>query len=271
MNLEKIEISVPGQVSGAAVLHTYLLDRISVAENRKRPAVIVCAGGGYRICSDRESEPIVTQFLAMGYHSFLLEYSVDPNRFPTSLLELACAVAQIREHSEAWCVDPDKILLCGFSAAGHLCCSLGVFWNQEWVYEAIGKRPEMIRPNGMILAYPVVSSGEFAHKNSFLHLLGEHATEEEKKRVSLELHVGKDMPPAFIWHTYTDETVPVENSLLLAMAMRRQDIRFELHIYPIGGHGLSLASEETAGEQAELIVPVCRSWISLAKTWIEGL
>ena len=85
----KTEITVPGQLTGSAVLTSYLLDQIEVRENKRRPAVIVCPGGGYKNRSDRESEPIITQFLAMGCHGFLLDYSVAPNRFPTSLLELA--------------------------------------------------------------------------------------------------------------------------------------------------------------------------------------
>ena len=138
MKYESWNIAVEGQKTGEAVLHGYLLDAISVAPEKKRPAVIVCAGGGYARRSDREAEPVILQFLSMGYHGFLLDYSVAPNRFPTSVRELALAVSMVREHAEEWHVDPEKIFVCGFSAAGHLCCSLGEFWNQEFVYGAIG-------------------------------------------------------------------------------------------------------------------------------------
>ena len=157
MKYESWNIAVEGQKTGEAVLHGYLLDAISVAPEKKRPAVIVCAGGGYARRSDREAEPVILQFLSMGYHGFLLDYSVAPNRFPTSVRELALAVSMVREHAEEWHVDPEKIFVCGFSAAGHLCCSLGEFWNQEFVYGAIGKTPEAIRPSGLILCYPVIT------------------------------------------------------------------------------------------------------------------
>lgn len=270
MRNETIEIVVPGQLTGAAKLTTYILDNISVAEERKRPAVIVCPGGGYHTRSDRESEPVILQFLSMGCHGFLMDYSVAPNRFPTSLLELAKVVALIRERSGEWNVDPERIYVCGFSAAGHLACSLGVFWNQEFVHGALGMKPEQIKPDGMILCYPVLSAGVFAHAGSFQNLLGEDADEAQRNQVSLEHHVSEDTPRAFIWHTDEDASVPVENSLLLAAALRRQRIPFELHIYPEGGHGLSLANRETSGVRTALDVPACQSWISLVKTWINS-
>lgn len=158
MNTEKKEIIVPGQLTGPALLTGYLIKEVSVAPDRKRPAVIVCAGGGYWQRSDRESEPLALQFMAMGCHAFILDYSVAPNHFPTSVRELGEAVAYIREHAAEWKVDPEKIIACGSSAAGHLVCSLGVFWNRELVYDAIGRTPEQIRPDGMILCYQAAST-----------------------------------------------------------------------------------------------------------------
>ena len=281
MRYEEIEIAVEGQVSGAVKLHSYVLDAVSVDLEKRRTAVIVCPGGGYRMRSDREAEPVVMQFLSMGYHSFLLDYSVEPNHFPTALRELAEAVAIVREHSEEWNVNPEKILVCGFSAAGHLCCSLGNFWNQEFVYGPIGRRADAIRPDGMILCYPVITSGPYAHEGSFEYLLGEEALKgdregrnrpEREKQVSMELQVTGNTPPAFIWHTFEDEAVPLENSLLLASALKKAGVSFELHVFPRGPHGSSLANEETSGIlRKELIIPEAQVWISLAHTWIENL
>ena len=256
MKYESWNIAVEGQKTGEAVLHGYLLDAISVAPEKKRPAVIVCAGGGYARRSDREAEPVILQFLSMGYHGFLLDYSVAPNRFPTSVRELALAVSMVREHAEEWHVDPEKIFVCGFSAAGHLCCSLGEFWNQEFVYGAIGKTPEAIRPSGLILCYPVITAGGAAHRGSFEALLGEDAYDPEKrKEQSLELQVTKDTPPTFLWHTEPDDCVPVENSLFFFEALHKNKIPVEMHIYPAGGHGLSLANEETKRQDGSGIQP----------------
>lgn len=270
MRVEKRQIIVPGQVTGPTSLTGYLLDSISVNPDKLRPAVIVLPGGGYIRRSDRESEPIALQFMSMGCHGFVLDYSVAPNRFPVSLRELAEAVAVIREHGAEWKVDTNRIIACGFSAAGHLACSLGVFWDRDFAWEAINRTPEEIRPDGLILNYPVITSGEFKHAGSVLSLLGEEATKEETEGISLERFVTEKMPRAFLWHTYTDASVPLENTLLLADAMRKHHVNFELHVYPAGVHGLSLANEETAGSDENLLEPSCQSWISLAKTWISN-
>ena len=118
-------------------------------------------------------------------------------------------------------------------------------------------------------ATPVITGGEFAHKGSFDNLLGADADAARRAEVSLEQHVTQDTPPAFLWHTYTDPGVPVENTMLFAMALRRAGVPFESHIYSVGGHGLSLANELTentagAGVQAE-----CTGWVDLAAGWLR--
>lgn len=254
----------------AAEAAAFLLDWEK--EPKKRPAVVICPGGGYGNLSEREGDPIAMKFLSMGYHAFILRYRVAPARFPTALQELALLMAQIRRHSEEWNVDPDKIAVAGFSAGGHLVCSLGVFWNREFVYGPLGVKAEDIQPNGMILSYPVISSGQWQHANSFLRLLGEDADNEEKRKlVSLELQVGPHTPKTFLWHTVTDELVPVQNALLLAEALVKNHVSLELHIYPVGAHGLALATEDTSIGMKERIEPWCQSWISLAGEWMKHL
>ena len=131
---------------------------------------------------------------------------------------------------------------------------------------------EQIRPNGMILCYPVITSGEYAHRGSFEALLGEDAYDPEKrKEQSLELQVTKDTPPTFLWHTEPDDCVPVENSLFFFEALHKNKIPVEMHIYPAGGHGLSLANEETKRQDGSGIQPECQSWMELACGWMSRL
>lgn len=255
-----------------AKLRSYLLDPVSVAPSRKRPGVIICPGGGYEYTSDRESEPIAMQFLSMGCHAFILDYSVAPDEFPWAIMELALAVSLIRSHAEEWQIDPEKLVVSGFSAGGHLACCLGAFWNREFLYGPLGLKPEDIKPNGMLLSYPVITSGPYAHEGSITRLLGSRVGDEAMRRlVSLEYQVGPHTPKAFLWHTSTDQSVPVKNSLLLADALTEHGVNVELHIYPTGGHGLSLATKEVSGPDGGYIEPQCQGWIRLAGTWLEHL
>ena len=269
---EKIEIQLKDS-EFTANLFTYFLDNSpEIDPERKRPVVLICPGGGYAMTSDREAEALAVKFMAMGYHAAILRYSVAPARFPEALLQLATAVAMLRENAEKWHIDTDKIVVQGSSAGGHLAASLGVFWNKPFVAEALEMDAEKFRPNGLMLSYPVITSGEKVHQGSFECVLGEDYTDEEKRRfLSLEFNVTKDTPPTFMWHTAPDDTVPVENSLLFFQALHALDIPAELHIYPVGGHGLGLATAETACPNGYGIQAECETWVQLAGDWMKHL
>ena len=166
-------------------------------KDRKRPAVIICPGGGYFYTSDRETTPMAMEFLAAGMCAFVLRYSCAPSRFPTALVELATAVKLVRQHAEEWNIDPDKIIVQGGSAGGHLTASLGVFWNHE-VLRSRGFQGEEHKPNALVLAYPVISGTSHPHVDSFKNLLGDEFSDEMLEFLSLEKHVSKDTPPSFI-------------------------------------------------------------------------
>lgn len=274
MICEKIKLNVPYEKAGIQKqpyqpeLHTYLLEPAHVPQ--QRPAVIVCPGGGYGFTSKREGEPVALQYNARGFQAFVLWYSVAPDVWPTALLELAYTVAYVRSHANEWGINPDKIIIEGFSAGGHLAASLATFWNRDFVWKALGVEQEMVKPNGAILSYPVITSGEYAHRGSFENLLGDRY-EELLDVVSLEKQVGNQNPPTFIWHTYTDQAVPVENSLFLVEALRKHQIPVELHIFPEGPHGLSLANRETISALGEKEYTAVQPWMDLSCTWILGL
>lgn len=267
---EKVKIQVPGS-AWQGDLYTYFLDNSpEIDPNRKRPVVVICPGGGYHMTSDREAEAVAVQFLAKGFHAAILRYSVEPARYPEALLQLAKTVLFLRENAQKYHIDTEKIIVQGFSAGGHLAASMGVFWNKPFLAERLGTNSEMLRPNGLLLCYPVISSGDKAHVGSFQNLLGEDFDDEEKRKsMSLELYVTKDTPKTFLWHTAPDDTVPVENSLLFFQALHRLGIPAEMHIYPVGGHGLGLANEETSNREGYGVQEECQSWITLACDWIR--
>ena len=166
----------------------------------------------------------------------------------------------------------EKFVLSGHSAGGHLAAMLGCFWKENWLAEeAAGGDTELLRPNGMILSYPVITSGEFAHRGSFDMLMGEKASGELLEKLSLEKQVTEDTPKSFIWHTFEDGAVPVENSLMFAKALRQKNIPFELHIYPKGGHGLGLGNELTLSTSGKELQPEVNTWIHMAEAFIKNL
>lgn len=266
---EKIDICTE---HSDAKLYTYILDNSpEIDSSRTRPMVIICPGGGYEFTSDREAEPIAIRMNAMGFHACVLRYSVRPATFPTALTELAIVVALMRKNAEKWNIDRDKIIVGGFSAGGHLAASLGVFWNRSFLSETLGISNEVIKPNGILLSYPVITSGPYAHNGSLVALLGENYN-ELLDEVSLQKHVSSDTPPTFLWHTYLDDAVPVENSFLLAGSLLKHKVSLEMHIYPKGIHGLSLGTEETkARNNNETLQPDVSNWIEMAGRWIKRL
>jgi len=265
-----IPIKVDGSAPGCGVT-ALLYDGSSQLRIQKRPLILVCPGGGYSHLSDREGDSIAFQFMAMGYHAAVMKYSLNPVNYPTQLLEIAAAVKHFKDNAEALFIDSDKIFIYGASAGGHLAALFGTGYFRTEVTDYFKVSTDYLKPAGLILSYPVITSGEFAHRGSFNMLLGDRAEDSAAlKYVSIENRVTKEAPEAFIWHTFADGAVPVENSLLLAKAYRQEGIPFELHIFPTGGHGLALATELTLSNVGTELNEGGAQWISLVKTWLAS-
>lgn len=228
---------------------------------RKRPAMLVIPGGGYAMVSAREGCPIALEYLTIGFHSFVLNYSVAPLCYPTQLIEAGMAMAWIRENAEKYLIDANHVAAIGFSAGGHLCGMLATMFEEKELVDALGEKAKLCRPDGVILSYPVISAGEFAHRGSFNNLSG--LKPELYDKLSLEKRVTEKSSPAFIWSTSNDLTVPCENSLLMALAYRKVGIPIELHIIEPGRHGLSTCDAEVNSPESTV-----RAWINLSKTWL---
>ncbi len=185
----------------------------------------------------------------MGYNTFVVTYTINmtgqtPLGFQP-LKDLSAAITLIRNRAEEFGIICDQVAVCGFSAGAHLTGSLAVHHSAKEI-QAVGEKCSNNRPDAVILSYPVITSGEYAHRGSFEALLGKNATEEELEYMSLEKQVTVNTPPCFIWQTVTDETVPVENSYLMAEACKRHGVKFEHHVFSEGPHGASLADENWA-------------------------
>ncbi len=226
-------------------LRTYLHE-----DGMARPCVLVIPGGGYRMVSPAEGEIVAKCFYNKGYQSFVGTYTTDYLGLEPlknqPLNDISRMLRLIRSRAKEFNVLPDRIVVCGFSAGAHLCGSLCVHW-QDVSDAAYADVPN--KPDGAILSYPVITSGAFAHRDSFTALLGNKADEAALKYVSLEKHVNSDTPPMFLWQTVTDELVPVENSYLMAMALKEKGIPFAHHVFPAGMHGLSLSNDDWANNR----------------------
>lgn len=229
--------SLPAPEGAVGRLNCYWTETpAQVSAHRKKPAMLVFPGGGYHHTSHREHESVALKLLERGYQVFVLEYSVAPARFPVALREAALAMRYIRENEAAYGLS-GKVAAMGFSAGGHLCGCLGTLFDAPEVADIAPAH--ILRPDALGLCYPVAVSHGRTHAGSFDNLCGEDA--DLRQRLSLDRLVRPDMPPAFLWHTRSDESVPCRNSLLLAAALEEQGVDFSLHIYRKGCHGLSTA------------------------------
>lgn len=253
-------------IGESAILTGYLIDNYEAIDaDRLHPAILNLPGGGYEFVSPREAEPICLRYASQGIQTFNLEYSVYPAAYPQALCEVLEAMSYIRSHAEEFHIDPKNIAIGGFSAGGHLALTATCFWNDPDIQKRIGRPGTLVKPDKLVLSYPVVSSGPFAHKGSFEKLLQEKAyIPEIRNRFSMETQITEDFPPVFLWSTDTDMTVPVENSLLLAMALKEKQIPLEMHIYPEGPHGLS-TGDYISNQNVALDKPFsCHTWMQRA-------
>lgn len=298
MKYEKIILGSNKNVT----LTTYILDDFL---NTPKPSIVICPGGGFLDCSPREGECVAMHFAALGFHTFVLNYSTQKNTsykgvLPQALRDLGEAMCLIRKRAGEWNVDTDKIAVLGFSAGGQLAALYGNLWNSARL-DTIGI-PEERRPNAIIVSYGLIDMWE--HRKMF-----EWIMQDDKKTVDMQIvtgtsrelrirnfwkqadiaqfgkcpplqkeidsvdairYIGSNTPPTFLWHTFEDEIVSPVQALHYAEALYRNQIPCEVHIFERGRHGLSLANE-TSAEKKEQAVPHVAHWTQLAAEWLEEL
>lgn len=237
---------------------------------RTFPCVVICPGGGYEFTSAREAEPVALRYAAKGYSAVVLRYSTGTKRFPIQLCEVSMTLAWLRRNCAALHLCENKIAVCGFSAGGHVAASLSNLYDLPAIRAYLSIAPEENKPNAAVLCYPVITSGAFAHRGSFEHLIDAKTDAAMQEKISLENSVHANCPPTFLWHTADDTCVPVENSLLYAMALRRFQIPLEMHVFLSGVHGLSLADSNTTnvpeGKQRDIA-----EWFDMSVRFLDRI
>lgn len=239
-------------LSNGAKLEGYILEKLGKYEIRKGkfvdrqaekfPAVIILGGGGYKTIDSYETVPVALNFLSKGYHSFILEYSIDKNStYPNPLIDVYEAILFIREKTSEWDIDKDKIVLIGFSAGAHLAGLCGSQWKLDKFEKLMKRKKENFKPNAMILCYPITSM-ELLRKEKGKNIgvnWGE-ILQQDKDEIDVIKSIDYDTIPTFIWHTRTDGVVSVTQSIKMMEKMNEFNILYEAHIFFDGFHGLSL-------------------------------
>lgn len=282
-------------------LTTYVItDSPELTNGKKRPAILICPGGAYMGCSDREAEPIALRFASMGYHAFVLRYSTymegkggfpdtsmellpkEQCQHPNPMREIGKSFLIIREHAEDWFVDTDRIAICGFSAGAHNCAMYSVYWHTPLLSDFYHEKSEVFKPSAVILGYTLsdyIFMKEQSDKMgqmdkmlfsiSNLSFLGNQSPDDALlDEVSPARHVTELTPPTFLWATAADSLVPVQHSIRMAHALADKKVPFEMHIFEEGAHGLSLATQASSQAQTELNRDAAK-WVVLAEAWLE--
>lgn len=288
---ERVAESQPA-VTFTGYLHT---GSEEIEKDRRFPAMIVCGGGAYLGISDREKEPVALYYLHQGFQVFVLTYQTEATgdpQYPQPLFDLAKLMKQIREHSQEWLIDPEKIAIVGFSAGANLCAQLATHWHEAWLGEAVAVADnQLLRPAAVILAYPLLDflqQEKYANDDPTIDLsmgyvtttkrafmkhanevfLGQDYTEERMKEASPYYHVSQQTPPTFIWTTGADNLVYPQQSLTYANRLLAAGVPVELHLFEEGQHGLSLGTYQSSGDETLMNQDVA-VWTELALRFLH--
>jgi len=254
MLYKKIKIKEEYNVSTDAELEILLPHTRDYPPLPKKPLILVIGGGGYAYVSHREKDPVAISFMKRGFASAILTYTVgslsSAPLYPKPHLELMASIDFIRKHADEFNIDPNKIVVIGFSAGGHLAASYGYLYKNKDLLNVLNVEAENVKPNYLVLAYPVISTKKPTHQGTKEIITGNKP--ELIDLLCVEEHIDKTYPVSFIWNTLDDAVVPAINSNLLADALKRVGVNYQLLQYPHGSHGLSMIDENTVGEIKEI-------------------
>lgn len=257
--------AAPGALGTADKDVPTLTPFLPAKEKATGAAMVVCPGGGYGGLADHEGKGYALWLNDQGIAAFVLKYRLGSAgyRHPIMLQDAARAVRQVRARAGDWGVDTHRVGIMGSSAGGHLASTLVTHFDAGDANAADAVDRQSSRPDLGILCYPVISMGPNTHQGSKNNLLGQNPSAELVKLLSNELQVTKDTPPCFVWHTWEDSAVKVENSLDFAVALRRAGVPFELHVYEKGPHGLGLGSRDYNPAKWLDWTRDCASWLKV--------
>jgi len=250
-----------GAVRVQKVTNPTLSVYLPAKEKANGSAIVICPGGGYaRLAFDHEGIQIAKWFNGLGVAAFILKYrlpndTIMENKSVGPLQDVQEAIRYVRRNSSQWNLNPLKIGVIGFSAGGHLAATASTLFANK-VYNSDST---CARPNFSILIYPVISmNSEITHSGSRQNLLGPNPSQNLVDHFSTEKQVSPSTPPTFLVHSQDDKTVPVQNSVNYFLALKKNNVPSELHIFEKGGHGYGMGKEKgTESEWTEM----CKQWL----------
>ncbi len=254
-------------ILSSANLYPYFLE-----DGNDFACMLVIPGGGYSHVSHQEGPPVAGWLNSLGISAVVLEYSVSsnegPGTYPRPQQQALYAMRWLRANATALNINPNKIGVIGFSAGGHLaaCVSHG-FDRDDWLLDPDACLDGVsARPDASILAYSVLSASSLhMHRGSMQNLFGAHLDTDIQKSVCWENNVHPHGPATFLWHTAEDTVVPVENSYQMGIALQKEKIPHELHVFPKGAHGIGLGTIDTRRQGS------AEQWRFLAERWLREL
>jgi len=225
--------------------------------------VIVCPGGSYTaLASNHEGRQVANWLNSLGIAAFVLKYRLGPRyHHPVEVGDAQRAIRLVRAHATEYGIAPDHLGVMGFSAGGHLAATMGTHFDNGSATDPDPIQRAGSRPDFLVLGYPVISfTTPFTHQGSLHNLLGDNPDPKLMQSLSAELQVTAQTPPTFLFHTTEDKTVPVENSVLFYLALRKAGVAAEMHIFERGPHGVGLALRD----------PALAMWPQLLANWFRG-
>ncbi len=254
--------SSAGWIAMRSVINPCLDMYPAPSEKATGAAVVICPGGAYGgLAVKHEGSQVAKWLNSLGITAFVLKYrlpddSIMKNKSIGPMQDGQQAIRIVRRHAKEWGINPDKIGIMGFSAGGHLASTLSTHFKEK-VYDP--EDSTSARPDFSLLIYPVISmDGNITHWGSRENLLGKNASPKLVKHFSNELQVNEQTPPAFMALSIDDDVVPVQNSIVYALALKKYKIPCELHLYQSGGHGYGMGKKpntESTWPEA------CRKWL----------
>jgi acetyl esterase/lipase len=260
---EEAKTDAQGNISNfAKVTEPSLKVFLANNNNTKNTAVIICPGGGYSHLSyEKEGNKVAKWLQSIGVSAFVLKYrlpsdAIMKDKSVGPLQDAQQAIRTLRKRAVEWNLDVSKIGILGFSAGGHLAATLSTHYNDK-VYESNDNISA--RPDFSILIYPVISmENEITHQGSKESLLGKNAGPELIEKYSNEKQVNEATPKTFLVHATDDKSVPVENSINYYLALKKNKVPVEMHLYEIGGHGFGLGTSGTNTSWPN----ACEKWLA---------